>query len=273
MAGPDYSLDGETRVFVIIGDPIAQVKSPGGITKALHERGQNAVLIPAHVAPGDFSAYVKGVSVARNVDGIVVTVPHKFAAHAHCASTSKRAQLLGAVNVMRRNADNTWHGDMCDGEGFVQGIRRAGCSPEGKRALLAGAGGAGSAIALALLENRVSELAIHDDDPARRDALIERLASRFGSSVHAGSSDPRGFEVIVNATPSGMRDTDALPVQTARLDAGMFVGDVITVPELTPLLVAARAVGCTIQTGVGMFDAVRDLIVAFLLEGKRDAGH
>ena len=259
-------LNGETRVLAIIGDPIAQVKSPASMTQTLQERGRNAVLVPVHVAPADMDAFINGASLARNIDGIIVTVPHKFSASKHCASASERAQFLGAVNIMRRNADGSWHGDQLDGLGFVNGMRAAGCDPEGARALLVGAGGAGSAIALALLESGVAGLAVHDDSVERRDALLARLRARYGARASAGSPDPAGFNVVVNATPAGMRPRDPLPLRADRLTPGMFVGDVITAPAVTPLIEVARGIGCRTQVGAGMFAEVARLMIAFLLE-------
>ena len=260
------TLSGATRVIAIFGDPIAQVKSPAGVTHALNQAGRNCVVIPVHVAAADLDAFMRGVTVARNFDGLIATVPHKFAAYAHCASASQRAHLLGAVNVMRRNPDLSWHGDMQDGCGFIDGIRGAGCQPQGARALLVGAGGAGSAIALALLDAGVAQLAIHDDDARRRDALRARLEARFPGRTCQGSRDPSGFDLAVNATPSGMRAGDPLPVDAARLTPHMFVADVITAPAVTPLLAAARQAGCHTASGGAMFDAVARLMVGFLLE-------
>lgn len=264
--GSAATLSGATRVVAIFGDPIAQVKSPAGVTRALNQAGRNCVVIPVHVACADLDAFLRGVTVARNFDGLIATVPHKFAAYTYCASTSERARLLCAVNVMRRNPDHTWHGDMLDGCGFVDGIRTAGCEPRGARALLVGAGGAGSAIALALLDAGVAQLAIHDDAPLRRDALRARLDARFPGRTCQGSPDPTGFDLVVNATPSGMRAGDPVPVDAARLTPNMFVAEVITAPAMTPLLAAARQAGCNTATGGCMFDAVARLMVGFLLE-------
>ncbi len=259
------TLSGATRVVAIIGDPIAQVKSPAGVTQALIERGRNAVVVPIHIATADLPGFVAGASLAKNFDGIIVTVPHKFDAYRHCATATERAHFLGAVNVLRRNADGSWHGDQLDGAGFVAGVRAAGGEPAGRRALLAGAGGAGSAIALALLEAGVSELAIHDGDATRRDALIARLRQRHGDIVRAGSADPEGYALVVNATPAGMREGDALPFDIERLHRNAFVGDVVTMPAVTPLIEAARQRGCRTQVGVGMFAAVCERMVDFLL--------
>jgi shikimate dehydrogenase len=257
-------LSGETRVVPIIGDPIAQVKSPTHVTRALNAKGRDCVVVPIHVTAADVDAFIRGVAVAKNVDGIIVTVPHKFAAYRHCATATERARFLGSVNTLRRNPDGRWHGDAFDGDGFVAGIRAAGWQPRGP-ALLVGAGGAGSAIALALLEGGVDELAIHDGDASRRDALIARLQSRSGKRVRAGSDDPTGLTLIVNATPTGMRAGDPYPVQIDKLDAKMFVGDVITAPAVTPLIEAARRIGCATQVGGGMFAEVMKLMVDFLL--------
>jgi shikimate dehydrogenase len=259
------TLNGATRVIAIIGDPIAQVKSPAGVTQALIERGCNAVVVPIHIATADLPGFVAGASLAKNIDGLIVTVPHKFDAHRHCASATERANFLGAVNVMRRNPDGGWHGDQVDGGGFVAGIRAAGCKPEGLRALMAGAGGAGSAIALELLEAGVAELAVHDGDAARRDALIGRLRQRHGAKVTSGSADPSGYGIVVNATPAGMRDGDPLPFDVSKLGRSAFVGDVITVPAVTPLIEGARRLGCKTQIGTGMFAAVCERMVEFLL--------
>lgn len=144
-------LSGETRIFAIIGHPIAQVKAPAGLTRGLAERGRNAVVIPFHVLPEDVDALIAALKPIRNLDGIIATIPHKFAAQSHCDVMSERARILTSANVMRRRGAE-WEGDMTDGVGFVLGIRQAGGSPEGKRALLIGAGGAGSAIGLELLE-------------------------------------------------------------------------------------------------------------------------
>ena len=109
------ALSGETRVFAIIGDPIAQVKSPFAVTQALNALGRNCVVVPMHVTQSDFDDFVRGAGLVKNLDGLVITVPHKFAAYAHCSSATKRAHFLRAVNVMRRNPDGAWHGNMFDG--------------------------------------------------------------------------------------------------------------------------------------------------------------
>ena len=258
-------LDGASRVVFIVGDPIAQVKSPAGVSQAFQAAGRNALCIPAHVAPADLTAWTAGVSLCQNVDGIIVTVPHKFSYFDLCASTSERGAFLKSINTLRRNPDGSWHGDMFDGLGYVKALALKGCQLHGKKALLVGAGGAGSAIAHSLATGGLRELAIHDADPARRDALVQRLAALGTCRVVAGSSDPSGFDIAINATPIGMKEGDPYPIDVSSLKAEMFVGCVITAPAVPPLIAAARALGCNTLTGAEMFAQVKDLMVEFLM--------
>jgi shikimate dehydrogenase len=140
-----------------------------------------------------------------------------------------------------------------------------GCDPAGKKALVVGAGGAGSAIAHALVMAGVSALAIYDEDASRRETLVQRLAGLNLCPVTSGSADPSGFGIVLNATPVGMKETDAFPLQASKLSRDMFVGCVITQPAVTPLIAAARAKGCLTMTGAHMFGRVRDLMIDFLL--------
>jgi shikimate dehydrogenase len=259
-------LNGATRVYFIVGDPIAQVKSPAGVTRALRERGRNAIVVPAHVPVEHLSTWFAGISLARNVDGVIVTVPHKFSAFDICASVSERSRFLRAVNTMRRNLDGSWHGDMFDGLGFVHALRDGSCDLAGKRVLLIGAGGAGSAIAHAVLLAGAASLAICDESPKRCETLVNRLSELTIAPVALGSADPTGYDVVLNATPAGMRARDPLPVPIDKLTADMFVGCVITAPVISPLVAAARAIGCRTSTGADMFGRVRDLMLDFLLD-------
>jgi shikimate dehydrogenase len=247
------SLTGETRLHLIIGDPVGQTKSPHGLTAEFAARGVNAVCIPLHVAARDFDDVMRAVKQVQNIDGIVITIPHKFAALRHCDEATDRARLLGAANVLHRIAPGRWRGDMTDGTAMVAALRRAGCEPGGRRALVVGAGGAGSAVALALIEAGVAALAVADVDAARRDRLVQRLASRAPAVAQAGTADPSGFGLVVNATPTGMNPADPLPVDAARLAPSGYVADLITKPAMTPLLEAARRRGCTVVTGEDMF--------------------
>ena len=235
-------LSGETLVVPILGDPIAQVKSPDGVTRALVARGRDAVVVPMHVLPDDLDTVVRGLGPVRSIAGLIATVPHKFGLAAHCATLTDRAAFLGSVNVARRNPDGTWHGDQVDGAAFVAACRAQRSAAEGARALQVGAGGAGSAIALALLDAGVAELTLHDADPARLDALVGRLRDRFGDRVTHRRGRPGRLRDRRQRHPDGHARGRPAARSTSRASKpDTFVGDVITKPAVSPLIAAARA--------------------------------
>lgn len=253
--------NGETRLFPIIGDPVKYAESPARLTAALSDRGHNGLCIPMQVPEGDLNVVMSALSTTANVDGILVTMPHKSAAFAYCSTSSEVAGLLGVVSVMRRNSDGTWHGDMLDGLAFVKAQVDHGAHVNGARALLIGAGSAGSQIALALVEAGVRELVIHDANPLSVSTLVERLAGLAATRVSAGPPDPAGSDLVFNATPMGMQSGDPVPINTALLT----VGDVIAGHGETPFIRTARDAGCSVATGVHMVKAEQDLMADFML--------
>jgi len=264
---PDL-LSGETRLFPIIGDPIVYVKIPPRLTSDFASRGHNGICVPMQVPAADLEVVMRGLTRTLNVDGVLVTMPHKNATFSYCATSSERAKLLGVVSVIRRNSDGTWHGDMFDGVAFLKAQKDNGAKPKGARVLLVGAGGAGSAIAIALLEDGVRELIISDVDTERTTKLVELLSGLAAGRVTVGPPDPTGCDMVCNATPMGMNASDPLPVAASLLKAPMFVGDVIAGHGVTPLLQAAQAAGCKTANGVQMVEAVREIMLEFLLETR-----
>ncbi|GAA1963840.1 shikimate dehydrogenase family protein [Microbacterium deminutum] len=259
-------LSGASRLIPIIGDPIRYARSPVWLTRTLGSRGHNGICVPLEVPVDKLGVVMAGLSASGNVDGILVTMPHKFAAFGYCATSSPRASLFGVVSVMRRNPDGTWHGDMLDGLAFVKAQQDHGAQIERARALLVGAGGAGSAIAYALLDAGVEHLVVHDADPARATTLADQLTAVGVGRLSYGSADPTGFDLVFNATPLGLEEDDPLPLDTALLSPSMFVGDVIAGHGVTPLLAAAQRIGCSTADGDHMVEAVQDLMADFLLQ-------
>lgn len=260
-------LDAETVLFPIIGHPIGQVKAPASLSAIMAERDFNGVVVPVDILPDALTGWLAQAGAVRNCPGMIVTVPHKAACLSFCSRVSARAEASGAVNILLREGDG-WIGDATDGQGYLDGIEAEGFTIAGKPALLVGAGGAGSAIAYEILARGASELALHDIDAARRDALIARLNVAFPGRARVGGTDPRGFALVANATPLGMREGDPLPVDVALLSADQFVADVVTRPAVPPLIAAARASGCRTMTGAGMFGA-QAILLAELLMGVR----
>lgn len=259
-------LNGDTRLFPIFGDPIKYVKSPEWLTKGFLARGQNAICVPMEVPVSALGAAIDGYSVTQNIDGLLITMPHKFAAFQYCATSSDCARLFGVVSVMRRNSDGSWHGDMLDGLAFVKAQERQGAQPNGAKVLLLGAGGAGSAIAAALLAAGVRELIVYDIDKERSQTLVQVLRESGSGCIHVGEPDPNGCDMVCNATSMGMAESDPLPIDPKLFKQTMFVGDVIAGHGDTALLAAARAVGCKTANGDQMVEAVQEMMLDFMAD-------
>ncbi|MBS0476959.1 MAG: shikimate dehydrogenase [Proteobacteria bacterium] len=259
------TLDGETRLIPIIGDPIIYVKSPEWISEEFAKRGHKEICVPMQVAAQDLDRVLQGLSAVPNVAGLLVTMPHKKAIYHCCATTSTRSKLLETVSLMRRNPDGSWHGDVLDGNSFVKAQIDNGARTAAARALLLGAGGAGSAIGVALLEAGVRELIVHDIDAERAGRLANVLGALGLGRVTAGSSDPTGCDMVCNATPMGMADGDPLPLDASLLTAAMFVGDVIAGHGETAFLRAARKAGCKTADGDQMVKSVIGMTVDFFV--------
>jgi shikimate dehydrogenase len=259
---------GSTRIVPIIGHPIAQVKAPVRVTRIFENRGVDAICVPIHVQPANLKRFMEAFRHFENADGLILTVPHKLAAYEYCDDVSDLARLVRSINVIRRAPDGRLAGDMFDGIAMLSACRANGCVFEGRRALLVGAGGAGTAIAHAIAAAGVSELVISDVDRERSTKLAARL-SALGHPVRAG--DAGDLDIVINATPLGMRPGDLLPVPMTLLKPGVFVGDVITVPAISPLIAAARAAGCNTSTGSDMSNAVCELMVDFLITADENS--
>ena len=259
-------ITGKTRVYMTVGYPISQVKSPGDITEFFQRRNVDAVHIPLEVQPKGINEFIAGVTSYSNVDGLIMTIPYKFEGANLCSSLSPRAAILNSANLLRRTKNGEWYGDMTDGIGFCNAMEVTGTEIAGSRALLIGAGGAGSAIALELLERGVTQLHIFDIRQSRAVGIAELLNANFPHSVHVTTSpNPFGFNIIAHASPTGMNAEDPLPLEDSHLISSMHVGDVVTAPPITSLIRVARERGCNTHTGIEMWEAQQNVVVDFLL--------
>jgi shikimate dehydrogenase len=261
-------VNGQTRLYGIVGDPIVQVRSPEMVTWALQRRGLDAVLVPIHVHEAEFEQVLAQLMRVANLDGLVFTIPFKQRACALAASLGAQARAVGAVNALARGADGRWHGEIFDGLGCVEALRRAGVAVGGARAMLMGLGGAGTAIAAALAAERPALLRIFDLDSARceRTAAMLRAASP-GTEVVVGAPIVDGMDLLLNATPVGMLDDARRPIEVAALPASLVVFDAIVTPERTPLLAFAESQGCRTVRGREMMRGQISRIVDFFEAG------
>lgn len=199
--------------------------------------------------------------------GLNITHPCKQAVVGLLDELSGFAEKAGAVNTVvfsggRRIGHNT------DAWGFFESFRQeiaATCRYD--RVLLLGVGGAGTAIAHALLGRTECALEIFDTDRARAQAFSDHLEAIYGQgrSVYSQSiADSLGrSDGIINATPVGMRHHPGCPMDTQLLRPDLWVADIVYVPMETELVTAATQAGCTVMRGGGM--AVYQAVGAFEL--------
>ncbi|MFE5678076.1 shikimate dehydrogenase family protein [Streptomyces erythrochromogenes] len=243
-------ISGKTRLFAVLGDPVEQVRAPQMLNPVFTSLGIDAVLVPVHAPVGQLGEVVRGLQRSLNVDGLLVTVPHKDAVRRFADVNSPAVELAGSANALRRGEDGRWYGENFDGAGFVAGLVGAGHPPTGRRVALVGAGGAGGAIAAALTTAGVARLDVFDHDAARVKSVVDRLSRYAPGRVAAGAEGALGSaHIVVNATPAGLRTGDPLPFDPAALADGTLVADIIMTPRETELLKAAAARGLPVHHG------------------------
>jgi shikimate dehydrogenase len=267
-------ITGATRLYAILGDPIVQVRSPEVFTERFAAAGVSAVLVPVHVPAERFDKVIPALMALGNLDGLLVTVPFKARMLPFASRLGAAAECIGAVNALRREADGSWTGDMFDGAGFVRGVERKGELLRGRRVLLFGAGGAGSAIAYALAGAGVQSIGMVDPDAGRVEALAKALRNAFPKCDLASATAKAAYvDMIVNASPVVMRPDDGMPGDIGPPAAGTLVGDVVISESPTALIQYALRHGCSCVTGRDMHSGQIEAIMNFFApESPRISG-
>ena len=259
LAGPGLSdtggmhITGTTRVFYILGDPVAQVRAPEVYNHLFQRHGIDAVLVPLKLPAAALPGFLEHGLKAENIGGFLATIPHKAALAERLQPTDPVARIAGAVNAVKRHADGRLEAALFDGIGFVKGLDHFGIDVKGRRVLVVGAGGGGHAVAAAIAQRAPAVLAVANRSRERAAALVERLRPLVGAAAGvAASDDPSGYDLIVNCTSQGLKPDDALPFDAARVDAGAAVVDIIMSRQPTPLLRACRERGLKAEAGFEM---------------------
>jgi shikimate dehydrogenase len=246
-------ISGKTTLIAHLGYPTHSFKAPMIYNPWFEHKGIDAVVVPMGVKAEEYPEFFKLLFKLTNIRGALVTMPHKVTTTELVDELTPTAQVAGATNAVLLRDDGTLVGDQFDGAGFVRGVQRKGFPLNGKRALVVGAGGVGSAIVASLAGAGVSALGIFDPNTAAVDGLAERITEHYPKiEVATGSKDPEGYDLVVNATPLGMKDDDPLPMDVERIAPTTFVGEVVMKQEITPFLRAALDKGCPVQVGKDM---------------------
>ncbi len=265
------TLDGNTKLFLVIGDPVTQVKSPALFTRAAQAAGANAIFVPYGIPTAGFDASMAALRLIRNLAGLVVTIPFKPRMLEVVDRVTDRARRVGALNVVRVEADGSWSGDALDGAGFMRGLQQHDVALAGKRVQLIGAGGAGASVAVALADGGARSLHVADLDGDKRRALVDGLrrntAGFAQGAFHVDQGQCPAPDLIINASPCGMRADDPLPYDPGRLSAEQVVAELIMEPDQTPLLAAAQAIGCKTVPGRATLMGQVDEMVRFFRFG------
>ncbi len=246
-------INGNTEIIAHIGYPTHTFKSPMIYNPYFEQAGINAVVVPMGCKPEYFPNFLKAVFSLENTRGALITMPHKVTVVDLLDDVTPTVRVAGACNAVKKLADGRLVGDMFDGAGFVRGVQRKGFDLTGKRGLVVGAGGVGSAIAASLAGAGIAAISLFDVNTAGCEALARRLKDNYPQiAVQTGSNDPAGHDLVVNATPMGMNEGDPLPMDVSRLSPETFVGEVVMKAETTAFLAAAQKRGCSTQVGTDM---------------------
>ncbi|MFZ0423351.1 MAG: shikimate dehydrogenase [Xanthobacteraceae bacterium] len=239
------------RAACVIGWPIGHSRSPLIHNYWLKTYGIAGEYRREAVPPDEFKAFVQSLA-ARGYAGANVTVPHKEAALA-ASQPDDRARAVGAANTLW--LDGTLRSTNTDIEGFLNNLDA--CAPGWDRSLrhtvVLGAGGAARAVVYGLLERGAEHIVVANRTLSRAEALRER----FGARIAPTRWDERDAtladaSVLVNTTTLGMHGQPTLDVDVGRLPRHAIVADLVYVPLVTPLVVAAKAQGLRVADGLGM---------------------
>lgn len=255
-------ISGKTTLVAHLGYPTESFKASYIYNPWFDQRGIDAAVVAMGVKADDYPDVLKALFRLTNIRGALVTMPHKVTTAALVDACTTTVKIAGSCNAILKRPDGTLLGDMFDGTGFTRGLRRKGFVFAGAKCLVVGAGGVGSAIAASLAADGVASISLCDAYPAPAEGLADRLRRHYPDlSVDVRGNDPAGYDLVVNATPLGMKPGDPLPFDASRLAPETFVGEVVMKEEVTPMLQAARDRGCRYLVGT---DMLFEMIPAYL---------
>ncbi|WP_068774310.1 shikimate dehydrogenase [Paenibacillus sp. FJAT-26967] len=254
----NLSLDSNTVLYGVFGDPVRHSRSPIMMNRAFSEARINGVYAAFHVMPDQLERAVNGIR-SLGFRGVNVTIPHKVNVMKYLDEVDADAQALGAVNTIVNNQGRLT-GYNTDGIGYVRSLKEeTGLNLEGKKALIIGAGGAARGIAFALAKEGCSFIAIANRTVERAHELASAVRNRtsaVGMGLHDLGDIIHDVDLIINSTSSGMHpNVDELPVQLGglRLRDGVIVSDLVYNPLETRFLREAGERGAITHGGLGMF--------------------
>jgi shikimate dehydrogenase len=242
------NITGKTKITGLFGYPVEHTLSPAMHNAAFEHLGLDYCYVPFLVHPGSLAKAVESIR-ALSLAGVNVTVPHKEAVMHLLDEVNEEASFIGAVNtIVHREGRLT--GYNTDGRGFMRACEENGIAVAGKKVLVVGAGGASRAVGYYLSE-KARGLDICDIDAKKLEKLVSDLSKISGNvSALQRIDNQAGYDIIINATPLGLKKDDPHPVDLEALLPTQIVCDLIY--KRTPLLDLAANKGCRTMDGLGM---------------------
>lgn len=238
----------------VLGNPIAQSKSPRLHRHWLRKYGLLGDYVPLHVTEENLETVVRAMPKMGFV-GANVTLPHKIAVMQFADQITDRATLIGAANTLTFKDDGKIIADNTDGYGFMANLKQNApdWDPTSGPAVLLGAGGAARAIIVALADAGVTEILLTNRTRTKADALRAEFGTRIRvvDWVQAGNI-LEGAATVINSTSLGMTGNAALRIPLDGLTKGTLVTDIVYSTLRTRLLEEAETAGCTVVDGLGM---------------------
>lgn len=256
------SITGTTALFGVIGNPISHSYSPIMHNAAFQNLGLNAVYVPLEVPLDKVSEALVGLHTVHFI-GVNVTIPFKEIIVPYIGKLSKRATIVGSVNTLHWT-ENRYHGYNTDGEGFKRSLDEdIAFSLEGAHVVIIGAGGAAKAVATECAMGGVKSITLAGRNEKKLTELAYRIQQFFptirldiiGPDLTPLSSYVKKADLLVNATPVGMKPGDSTPIPADWLHSKLSVIDLIYNPSVTTLLAAAKDRGCPCTNGMTMLIA------------------
>ncbi len=246
----------QPQAYGLLGWPVSHSLSPAMHNAAFRALKLNCQYTLYPVPPEEVDHFLDTLDV-QGLSGLNVTIPYKEKALGRVSLDPECAYLksVGAVNTLVKR-ERLWKGFNTDIPGFLLHLREQ-FDPQQKKCALLGAGGASRAVAYALAQAQARELVIFDLDAAKADAIVAMLQQLFPAFAvrrvdSPAALDLRDKDLLVNATPVGMKAQDPLLVEPEWLNPWLFVYDLIYNPAETALLSLARRRGCHCANGLGM---------------------
>jgi shikimate dehydrogenase len=247
------NISGTTKVVGLFGYPVEHSLSPAMHNAAFGQMNLDYCYVTFPVHPDSLGKAVEGIR-ALSLGGVNVTVPHKEKVMAFLDEINEEAQFIGAVNTIKNDA-GMLTGFNTDGRGFMQSLSEAGIDLKDRKVLIIGTGGAARAIGYYLCQE-ASIVQLFDVEALKAEALAKHLngVRQNAGTIDAASMKSKefmaGIDIIINATPLGLKHGDPSPVDMSLIKREHVVCDLIY--KETPILRAAAEKGCKTMNGLGM---------------------